>query len=276
MEQYYGIAEKPIFIGGLMKSGTSLLRVLLGQHSEIYSGFETHWFLNDVRINWSKPDSNRMKMLIEFFELSENEYEYICDIKSNDLGREFIDILFQYCAKKKNKKRWAEKTPDNLLYWETIIKQWPSAKFIHVTREFKDCYSSWKMKRGDSLKDFIDKVKSVYVDIDPMIGNMTNNYYEVDYVQLVTDTENTMKKIINFIECDWEPECATLNLSNTNKERNKVVEVTGKDSHTSISLTKPIFTDSVNQWKKYLTNQEVLEIENELSRQYEKFGNRWA
>ena len=34
----------PIFIGGMFKSGTSLLRAMLGQHSAIASGLETYWF----------------------------------------------------------------------------------------------------------------------------------------------------------------------------------------------------------------------------------------
>jgi hypothetical protein len=36
-----------IFIGGMFKSGTSLLRVMLGQHLAISAGLETAWFQLD-------------------------------------------------------------------------------------------------------------------------------------------------------------------------------------------------------------------------------------
>ena len=67
-------ADRPIFIGGLMKSGTSLLRVLLGQHHELYAGFETHWFDDDIRTNWHQPDSRRMGFLRDFFEIDADAY----------------------------------------------------------------------------------------------------------------------------------------------------------------------------------------------------------
>lgn len=43
------VNNAPIFIGGLYKSGTSLLRAMLGQHSNIASGLETFWF--DLQLN---------------------------------------------------------------------------------------------------------------------------------------------------------------------------------------------------------------------------------
>lgn len=36
--------NSPIFIGGQMKSGTTLVRALLSQHPNIFGGLETHWF----------------------------------------------------------------------------------------------------------------------------------------------------------------------------------------------------------------------------------------
>ena len=37
----------PIFIGGMFKSGTSLLRRLIGSHPTIFAGLETNWFRLD-------------------------------------------------------------------------------------------------------------------------------------------------------------------------------------------------------------------------------------
>ena len=38
MAEAWGRARRPIFVGGLFKSGTSLTRVLLGQHPGLRSG----------------------------------------------------------------------------------------------------------------------------------------------------------------------------------------------------------------------------------------------
>ena len=64
------MSRAPIFIGGMFKSGTSLLRAMLGQHSAIASGLETYWF----DWSWSARESDNMKMmygrLAHFFDMS--------------------------------------------------------------------------------------------------------------------------------------------------------------------------------------------------------------
>ncbi|MDZ7696604.1 MAG: sulfotransferase [Deltaproteobacteria bacterium] len=72
----------PIFIGGLYKSGTSLLRAMLSQHSSIVGGLETFWFdldfsgktqsIHNVR-NWdatrSEPLHDHITRLANFYDM---------------------------------------------------------------------------------------------------------------------------------------------------------------------------------------------------------------
>src|SRR3954462_15875967 len=53
------MSHAPIFVGGMFKSGTSLLRAMLGQHSAIASGLESYW----VDWNWSARRSDSMKVM---------------------------------------------------------------------------------------------------------------------------------------------------------------------------------------------------------------------
>ncbi len=267
-------STSPIFIGGLMKSGTSLLRVLLGQHKDLYASFETHWFEETVRNHWHDPASTRMKYIVEFFEL-ENAYSELCNYKANQPDREFIDILMQYCTQRARKKRWVEKTPANIRHWTLIREIWPDAYLIHVTREYRDCFASWKVRRGNDLDTFINAVDIAYEDIDGMLGSNTDNYMEVDYIDLVSDTENAIKKILDFVDAIWDDNCVRINTVNTSEEREKVKQVVGKDSKTSISLSKPIFTDSIGQWKTLLTTVEAEYIKSKLSKRYTQLGSHW-
>ena len=41
------LTRDPIFIGGMFKSGTSLLRAMLGRHSRLFAGLETQWLAQD-------------------------------------------------------------------------------------------------------------------------------------------------------------------------------------------------------------------------------------
>jgi len=272
----YGTADRPIFIGGLMKSGTTLLRVLLGQHPDVFASFETHWYEPEVREGWSDPTSRRMTFLLRFFELSEDEYAMLVGKKRAEPRREFIDIVLDYCARRAGKTRWAEKTPDNIRHFRLIRQQWPNAKVIHVTREYRDCFASWKTHRSDTLDTFLAAATSAYQDIGSLLGTSAEGYLEIDHDELVRRPEETMRLVLEFAELSWSPACAALDLAKTRQERERVKEIVGKDSHTNISLSRPIFTDAIGQWRKMLTDDEAKRIKRELASYYAILGGRWA
>lgn len=273
---HHNLADRPIFIGGLMKSGTSLLRILLGQHSAVFSSFESHWFEDGIRRHWDDPTSRRMELFLKFFEIEQADYESLCATKRAAPDREFIDIAMGFCTERAGKTRWAEKTPGNIIHWPLIKQLWPDARLIHVTREYKDCYASWKTRRGDSLDAFMAAVSASYANAKDLLGKESDRYMEVDHDALVRDPEATMGRVLEFADLAWEPACAIINLEHTNYERGKVIEVLGKDSHTNISLTKPIFTDSIGQYRSLLCAHEIDRIESELAPYYEIYGDLWA
>lgn len=273
---FRGQAAAPVFVGGLMRSGTSLTRVLLGQHPDFFGTFETHWFTDAIRLDWNRPGSWRMELLLTLLTIDEREYQSICRIKRGDPGREFIDIVLDYCARREGKPRWVEKTPDNIRYWSLIRRQWPDAYLVHVTRDFKDMFASWKTKRGETLENFLKAVEKAYQDIAPLLGADSDHYLEVDYNAIVTDTEATMRRVLEGIGAVWDDGCARIDLDRTTRERGRIRGALGRESPTAVALTKPIFTSGIGQWRAILTPREAKTIDTELAPYYDIFGDRWA
>jgi hypothetical protein len=270
-----GLAVSAIFIGGLMKSGTTLLRALLGRHHRLFGTFETHWFQDAVRSGWDNPSSERMQLMLSLLELDKEEYAALCERKRADQRREFIDIALQYCCERAGKKRWVEKTPDNIRHWGLIQEIWQNPTLIHVTREYKDTYASWKVRRGDSLETFLSAAKNAYDEIRPLLGKETEDYVEVDYLDLVLNTEEAIRRILEHLGEEWDPACAKLNLDETGGERKQFKKLLGRESWTFVSLSKPIFTSSIGQWRQFITEEEKTTIEKELGEFYEIYGDRW-
>lgn len=270
------LSHRPVFIGGLMKSGTTLLRSLLGQHPRLFASFETHWFEDAVRFGWADPTSRRMELLLSLLDLSGEEYRTLCDVKRAAPEQEFIDIVLHYCCERAGKHRWVEKTPDNIRFWHLVQALWPEPTLIHVTREYKDVYASWKVRRGDSIDTFLTAAKTAYDDIRPLLGHETETYIEIDYLELVGKTEQTMRRILEHIGEEWHPACAVLDVGLTKGERRKFKDLLGRESWTLVSLSKPIFTSSVGQWREHLTEQERQRIETELADLYALFDAKWT
>ena len=101
----------PIFILGVPRSGTTLLRTILDAHPAIASGPETPW------LGGHQPRS----LMSLWSALREEPWGYC---KSFNMGREvpteaaraFLTVMMERYARAKGKKRWAEKTPDNALH----------------------------------------------------------------------------------------------------------------------------------------------------------------
>jgi hypothetical protein len=273
----WGRARRPIFIGGLMKSGTSLLRVLLGQHPDLYATFESHWFEPAVREDWTDSSSRRLTFLREFLAIDDAAWADLVARKRAEPGREFIDIVYEAMAARAGKARWIDKTPDNVLHLPEIRAIWPDAVLVHVTREPRDCFASWKDKRGDDLPAFLAAAQRMWQAVGPLVGRgAAPGYLEIDYAELVGDTRAAMARLLAALDEPWNDGCARLDLDATARERETVKRVTGRDSHTNRSLVRPIFTDSIGQWRRLLAPEEAAAVRAELAPLYDRLGDRWA
>jgi len=123
----------PIFILGVPRSGTTLLRAILDSHPAIACGPETPW------LGAHQPSS---VMALQQF-LSENPLGYCRSFGMpravvTQAARQFVMTLMDEYARSKGKRRWAEKTPDNLMHLEFLREMFPHAAFIHLVRDALD------------------------------------------------------------------------------------------------------------------------------------------
>jgi hypothetical protein len=265
----------PIFIGRQSKSGGSLLRKLIGQHKNIYGGdgFETGWFMDDIKINWKQDDNQRQRWLREWLEVDKKTANMLKDKSSS--GVDYFNNFMEFCTLREGKKRWIENSPGNINNFELINDYWSNFKFIHCVRDYKDTYASWKTKNLGSLRDknvneFVDIVKSSYNQIENYLGKETSVYIEVKYEDTVHNTEETLKRVINFIGEDWID--GLHEYSGSDVAINKCRQVIKKECTTSESLTKPIFTSRIGHWKNEISQYEAEVINNELGSYSEILG----
>lgn len=123
----------PIFILGVPRSGTTLVRTILDSHPAIACGPETPW------LGGHHP---RTAMRLHEF-LVTHEHGYCANFHqpravATRAVRLMVDELLTTYARSRGKQRWAEKTPDNALYVPFLTELFPEAKLILVSREGLD------------------------------------------------------------------------------------------------------------------------------------------
>ncbi|MEQ9490382.1 MAG: sulfotransferase [Alphaproteobacteria bacterium] len=260
--------SKPVFVGGFYKSGTSLLRALISQNSNIAGGLETYWFAVDWDAGKGRGDESLdawLDRMAAFFSVDTAKVHEIAGKASS--VTEFLDRFMTHVAEGQGKTRWVEKTSGNCLHGDRILSCWPDAKVINIYRDPRDAYAA-------NLQGFRSKGEAPWVENNfvetwmPFItepaamreaGVYTRqNYLEIRYENLVLDIEGSMKRVARFIgEEDAE---SMSHFSGRKEDFEKVKKIAGKESTTLERLSQPLTRNRVGIWRD-LPEQEIAGLE---------------
>jgi hypothetical protein len=257
--------KKPIFLGGCGSSGTTLLRKMLNAHSRIACGPEMSVFdrprIYDISLDWlytmwrnqdfedleegcvfplrMQPQNVSYCGLVyenhmRFYHKRE-EVEPMFD--QADTTANFLDIFFSRYAEAKGKKRWAEKTPNNIFCVEKILDCYDDAVFINVVRDGRDVVLSLIERRNFSPAYVAIWRWLAAVEVGLRVrGN--KRVMEVKYEDLVMRTEYALMNICAFIGEKYEK-----GMQDYWKKQDE------EDAEGDYG-TQPVFEDSVGKWKK--------------------------
>lgn len=224
--------EAPIFITGLHKSGTTLLRSLLDGHPDLQIiPFESHffplagyWTANEYQ--YSRPREMDRQRFIDFIHrtntvsdqfgdnfaeglLDEAVFKEQFDVDTSAKAAEQAQVYFKAIRKAlygKAAGRMVEKSIENFEFFHEIRALYPDAKFIHLLRNPYDNLVSLR------------KFKSIgtgYPLLSRLLPTMQQQYYHLyrnaafadykvlRYEDLVSDTEAVMRELATFLDLEW-------------------------------------------------------------------------
>lgn len=208
---------KQIFIVGMPRSGTTLLQLILTNHSRIAIAPETHFF----RLFWSKKEKYGDLLDDQNFHRICNDLmncEYIRNLQIPDCEkvirkadrREFYKnvsrILLKEYASKYGKEIYGEKTPSNLEYVRYILKIFPGARIINIYRNPFDVAASikkvpWGANNVVDISKRWRKYIRLALEYQEYFGK---NFYSIKYEDLVHNTDSEIRRICNFLSVNFE------------------------------------------------------------------------
>ncbi|PQM58870.1 MAG: hypothetical protein CML40_09200 [Rhodobacteraceae bacterium] len=231
----------PTFIIGFPRSGTTLLDTVLRSHPDI-EVIEEKPLIDTVISSLNEPVSPNtltklsQTQLIKLRNLYEEESKKL--VKQIQNGQIIID-----------------KFPLNIIHVPLINALFPESKFILVIRHPCDCVLSCFMQNFElneamvnflSIKDTVAlycnvmKLWSIYSE------QLILNVEIVKYENLVSNFEETSKKILNFLSLEWDDNL--LKFYETGRARNKIM------TPSYHQVTEKIYTYATDRWKNYSKN----------------------
>jgi hypothetical protein len=147
------------------------------------------------------------KFLFDFADLSERVSLYgFPDEYWNRKVAEFFDSFQTDYARGRDKVRWAAKTPRYALLLDYIDDLFPTCQIIHVIRDGRDVVASHRHRWGrlSGIKAVVKWPHYIHTVRQFAQGLPRDRYYEVRYEELVTNTEKTMRSLLDFLGEPWD------------------------------------------------------------------------
>jgi tetratricopeptide (TPR) repeat protein len=227
-------AERPLFIVGLPRSGTTLIEQVLASHSQVFGAGE----LRLVRDGFEAlPRAlNREATPLECV-------PWLDRVTCGAIAQRHLDRLRALNAQA---PRITDKMPDNYLHLGLIATLFPRAKLIHCRRDLPDVAVSCWMTHFRHIRWACDpehiaaRFRAYRRLMDHWRQVLPVPLLEVDYEETVADLEGVARQLVAWCGLEWEPACLAFHETRRPVRTASVTQV-----------RQPLYQKSVGRWKHY-------------------------
>jgi len=224
-------SERPIFIVGLPRSGTTLTEQILASHSRVFGAGELRFARDDFE-TLAAGDDRGLEALARLDHPT-----------ARRVGEQHLARLRELNA---DRPHLADKMPDNYLYLGLLTALFPRAKFIHCRRDLRDiAVSCWMtnfrhIRWANDVDHIASRIKDYRRIMDHWQRVLPERVLEVDYEETVADLEGVAQRLVEWCGLDWEPACLAFHEGKRPVRTASVSQV-----------RQPIYKRSVARWKNY-------------------------
>lgn len=254
----------PIFLVGMERSGTSLIRAVLHKHSRIgipvrgELQFFANWF--DKYGDLSERE-NLETFAQAFFEKSKfrhlgiDPHAVLDRFKTTEpiYANFFTSVMREY-ASSHGKARWAEKSTSHIYHLPTILDLYPNAQYILIVRDPRDTYLSvksapWRRDKSVEPRQWALHWHHAYLNAVRILLNHPGQFYLYRHESFVGNPSAELKRVLEFLGEPFEPEC--LDIADLDWRQNSSF---GDESSV-------ISSSSVGRWRAHLSANALVAIE---------------
>lgn len=221
-------SAKPVFVVGMMRSGTSLVEQIIASHPAAAGAGELGFWSALVQ---------RQQSVLRHGTLSESLRLETAKAYLRQLSRHSAEAL-----------RVVDKSPVNADFLGIIHSVFPNARILYLQRDPIDtclsCYFQQFSAGLDYTMDLAD-LAHYYRSHERLVAHWrsvlpSGAFLDVPYAELVSDQVAWTRKILQFIGLEWDERC--LNFQDTHRT---------VATASAWQVRQKIYTSSVERWRNY-------------------------
>ena len=222
------LSKRPVFVIGMMRSGTSLVEQIIASHPAVHGAGELEY--------WHQVVQKQPKL---------NEHNPPDDRTIKKLAEGYLKLLDK-CSR--SAARIIDKATFNLNYLGLIYKVFPETRIIWVRRDPVDtclsCYFN-NFVNGAAFTMDLESLAYYYREQHKLALHWqrvlpASAFLEVRYEDLVAEQEKWSRKMLEFIGLDWDP--TALEFHKTNRP---VLTAS------AWQVRERMYSNSIGRWKAY-------------------------
>lgn len=227
--------ERPVFIVGMPRSGTSLIEQIMASHHKVFGAGELETFNNFVTTlaEHCGSESNYPECLANL------NAEYVAA-----MAKEHLSTLYNLAP---SASRITDKMPTNFLHIGLIATLFPNARIIHCKRDPRDtCFSIYGLDfAGDHAYAYDQSNLGRYFRQYERLMNhwqrvLPDNILDVQYEELIANQESGTRRMLEFCGLDWDENCLDFHKTDRTVRTWSYRQV-----------RQPIYKTSVARWRKF-------------------------
>ena len=227
-------SERPIFIVGMMRSGTSLVEQILASHPLVVGCGESKEVDRLTRKDEAKPSGLDYPESVLAFDHA----------RATQLGEDYLHALDHHAG---TARRTIDKMPGNFQYVGLIRLLLPGATIIHCVRNPVDtclsCFRNYFAGFHPFSYDLAElgQYYRLYLGLmDHWQEVASDQLHEICYEELVSDPEAQILRLLKICGLDWDDRCLEFH------QTERPVRTAS-----AAQIRRPIYTSSVESWRKY-------------------------
>ncbi|WP_373316943.1 sulfotransferase family protein [Streptomyces sulfonofaciens] len=181
------LVESPVFVLSSVRSGSTLLRVLLNSHTRIRAPHEMH--LRTLHVHLAREfTAAAMKGL----ELDKDELEHV-----------LWDRLLHLELSRSGKDVIVDKTPPNTLMWPRLHRCWPGARYVILLRHPAAVVTSLARRRTDPD---LGQIHAEVLDYSEKLEEARHHLHArvITYEELTAEPEKVTRGLCDHLGVPWE------------------------------------------------------------------------
>jgi hypothetical protein len=255
----------PIFVVGVLRSGTSLLYSLLNQHPQMAFMYECD-VLNFPKLLSGARFKGNWLARQEFYNQALSRHRLIYGKKLNGLENiRTPEDLYQVFGQGKDAALWGEKSPFYCLRLQQLATRNPGSPFVLIWRDPMEIYRSIRFA-GKTARFFrrAGMLSRIIVYHEKMLAQAAalekegTRLYHVTYADLIDKTEDVCRGICEFLGVPFD---------------SRMLDLGGAD-------LSAVYYDSQHEHLRrgVIERQQISDeiLNPKISRKLERFRNRWA